>query len=331
MGFFIKKFKGKTMATNTSDQVEKQTTALVLSGGGSKGAFQVGALEVLKDAGFTFDTISGVSVGSLNGAMLATDQLDKLINVWQHITPNQVLRKHSLVSLARQYLTYKIGISAPPVSRYTNKPLKELMQRHLVGQKIRIPFHFGYVKLESGKYIQAVIRQSDGHLINQNDLNRVLASTAIPVYFNPVHLGNSTDVDGGLRNISPIKEVLAYHPDRLIIIPTRPLNKEPAATDLRDILDIAFRSINIMLDEIFHGDIDRFLVINRLAQQAEKQDITLTKSDGSSYKYIKPIIIDPKDSLGDGLDFSNHRVREMLDLGRQRAREVLKKLEWTAE
>ncbi|HKK46765.1 MAG TPA: patatin-like phospholipase family protein [Balneolaceae bacterium] len=315
------------MATNTPKHDGKQTTALVLSGGGSKGAYQAGVLEVLSEAGFTYEAISGVSVGSLNGAMLATDQLGELIKVWQNITPGQVLRKHSLVSLARQYLTYKIGIGAPPVSRYNHMPLKQLMQQHLINRSISIPFHFGYVQLESGKYIQAVIRQSDGHVIDQSDLNRVLASTAIPVYFNPVHIDDSTDVDGGLRNISPIKEVLPYEPDRVIIVPTQPVDKEPAAKELRDILDIAFRSINIMLDEIFHGDIDRFLAINRLAKQAEAENLTLTKSDGMPYKYIKPIIIDPKASLGDGLDFSNQRVREMLDLGRKRAREVLDKVE----
>lgn len=306
-------------------EAAKKTTALVLSGGGSKGAYQAGVLEVLAEAGFGYEAISGVSVGSLNGAMLATGQLDELINVWQTITPEKVLRKHSLVSLARQYLIYKIGVGAPPVSRYNNSPLQQLMRKHLVGRSIKIPFHFGYVKLESGKYIQAVIRRTDGHLIDPSDLDRLLASTAIPVYFNPVHIGDSTAVDGGLRNISPIKEALPYNPDRMVIIPTQPVDREPAAKDLRDILDIAFRSINIMLDEIFHGDIDRFLGINRLAKQAEAEDLELRKSDGSPYKYIEPLIIDPKEPLGDGLDFSNRRVRQMIDLGRKRAREVLKR------
>jgi len=315
------------MATNASKYTSNQKTTLVLSGGGSKGAYQAGVLEVLAEAGFTYEAISGVSVGSLNGSMLATGQLDKLVKIWENITPEQVLRKHSLVSLARQYLIYKIGIGAPPVSRYNNRPLQQLMQQHLIDRSIRIPFHFGYVKLESGKYIQAVIRQTDGHVIDQSDLNRLLASTAIPVYFNPVHINNSTAVDGGLRNISPIKEVLPYNPDRMVIIPTQPVDKEPAAKDLRDILEIAFRSINIMLDEIFHGDIDRFLAINRLAKQAEAEELKLTKSDGTPYKYIKPVIIDPKEPLGDGLDFSNRRVRRMLELGRKRAQEVLANLE----
>ncbi|PAU94582.1 hypothetical protein CK503_07245 [Aliifodinibius salipaludis] len=300
-----------------------QNTALVLSGGGAKGAFQAGALEVLKEAGYSFDAISGVSVGALNGVMLATDQFNELLDIWQEITPNKVLRKTSLLTLARQYLLYKIGFGSPPVSRYNNEPLQHLMHHYLKDKTVKLPFHFGYVKLESGEYVKATIRRTDGHTIDQDDLKRILASTAIPVYFNPAHIGDFTAVDGGLRNISPIKEVLPYRPDRIIIIPTEPVNKDPGTTKVRDILEIAFRSIDIMLNEIFHEDIDRFLVANRLVKQAETQGLTLKKSDGSPYHYIEPIIIAPEEPLGDALDFDNQRIRKLMEKGRNRTHQIL--------
>lgn len=300
-----------------------QTTALVLSGGGAKGAFQAGALDVVRDHGFAFDAISGVSVGSLNGAMLATGQFDQLQEIWQQITPEKILRKHSYFRIARRYLFYKLGFSAPPVSRYNNKPLKELLTNYLLNRKVNLPFYFGYVKLEAGTYVKATIPHSDGHRIGEADLNRLLASTAIPVYFNPTDIGGQTAVDGGLRNISPISEVLPFNPDRVVIIPTKPVKPQHGNTEVRDILEIAFRSIDIMLDEIFHEDIDRFLTINRLVKQAESQGTELTKTNGQPYHYIEPIIIDPKKSLGDGLDFENQRVQELVELGRRRAEEVL--------
>lgn len=306
-----------------SGEIRNITTGLVLSGGGAKGAFQAGALEILRDAGYSFDAISGVSVGALNGAMLATDQFDELLEVWENITPKRVLRQHSLVKLARQYLVYKLGFGNPPVSRYSNKPLQQLAEHYLKGEKVTRPFHFGYVKLESGAYVKATIRRTGEHTIDKDDLKRILASTAIPVYFNPIRIGNFNAVDGGLRNISPIKEVLPYQPDQIVIIPTDPVSKETGTTQVRDILEIAFRSIDIMLNEIFHEDIDRFLVINRLVKQAETQGLTLKKSDGSSYSYIEPIIIDPEEPLGDGLDFENQRIQELRKKGRDRAREIL--------
>ena len=301
----------------------EKITAAVLSGGGAKGAFQAGALQVLQEKGYRFDIVSGVSVGTLNGAMLATDQLPRLIEVWKNLSPEQVLREQSLFTIARKYLAYKIGIGKPPLSKYNNAPLRELMQKYLLNKKVTIPFHFGFVKLETGEYIQAVVRRDNNHKVDEADLKRILASTAIPVIFNPVIQGDSVWVDGGLRNISPIKEVLPFNPDRVIIIPTEPLEKAAETAEVKDIINIAFQAITIMLDEIFEEDIDRFLSINRLVEQAEKEGVTLRKSNGETYKYIDPIIIAPKESLGSAIDFENYRLNRLLDLGRKRALEVL--------
>ena len=300
-----------------------KSTAVVLSGGGAKGAFQAGVLEVLNDQGYEFEIVSGVSVGTLNGAMLATGQLSTLIKVWENLTPEQVLREQSLFAIARKFLSYKIGFGKPPVSKFNNYPLQQLIRKYLLGKEVSVPFHFGFVKLDSGEYIQAVVRRDNDHKIDEMDLSRILASTAIPVIFNPVIQGDSIWVDGGLRNISPIKEVLPFNPDRVVIIPTEPLEEATVAAEVKDIIDIAFQAITIMLDEIFEEDIDRFLCINRLVEQAEKEGITLRKSNGDPYKFIEPIIIAPTTGLGDAIDFDNKRLNNLLELGRERAAEVL--------
>ena len=68
--------------------------ALVLSGGGFRGAFQAGALQVIKEnwksispdrAEPSFDIVSGVSVGALNGLLTAENKLDDLMGIWQEI------------------------------------------------------------------------------------------------------------------------------------------------------------------------------------------------------------------------------------------------------
>lgn len=64
--------------------------ALVLSGGGFKAAFQIGALDYLRennliDPDLKFNIISGISAGSLNGAMIAAGQYDKLKEIWERI------------------------------------------------------------------------------------------------------------------------------------------------------------------------------------------------------------------------------------------------------
>lgn len=298
-----------------------QKTALVLSGGGAKGAFQAGALQVLKEQGYEYDVIGGISVGSLNGAMLATDQFEQLVQVWKNITPEKVYREQSLLELARRYLTYKLGLGKPPVSKYNNAPLRRLMEEHFMGKKTTIPFKFGFVKLETGEYVRAVLPEAS--VMTRIDISRVLASTAIPAIFNPVQIGNYQCVDGGVRDISPISQMLPNNPGRMIIIPTQPMDAEPHHKEVRDIINIAVRAIYIMLDEIFHEDIDRFLTINNLIQQAEAAGLKLKRKNGIAYQYIEPLIIAPKEPLGSALNFDNTNVKKMMALGRERAKEVL--------
>ena len=73
--------------------------ALVLSGGGFKGAFQLGALKYLKEnwhqidpgaSEMKFDIVAGVSVGSLNGYMVAADQFENLEELWKKVGENGV-------------------------------------------------------------------------------------------------------------------------------------------------------------------------------------------------------------------------------------------------
>ena len=307
---------------NYSYKVDERT-ALVLPGGGAKGAFQAGVLQVLREQGFTYDVISGISVGSLNGAMLATDQFDTMIKVWKNLTPKQVYRKKTLAGLARRYLQYKIGLGKPPVSKFDNGPLHTLLRDHLKDRPTTVPFTFGYVKLETGRYIRASIPHQEPHTISEEDIRRILASTAIPAVFNPVSVNGYQCVDGGLRDISPIREVLPYNPHRAIIIPTKPTDGLPRPVKSRDIIDIAFRSIDIMMDEIFYEDIARFLTINQLVRQAEDEGVELRHRTGRIYRHVHPLIIAPKEPLGDAMDFSNDNVRRLMQVGRDRAREVL--------
>ncbi len=66
-------------------------TALVLSGGGAKGAFQVGAEKYAREVkGYHWDIIAGVSVGALNGSMLAMAKYDRLFEIWNTISSDKV-------------------------------------------------------------------------------------------------------------------------------------------------------------------------------------------------------------------------------------------------
>ncbi|HLR24293.1 MAG TPA: patatin-like phospholipase family protein [Fodinibius sp.] len=296
--------------------------ALVLSGGGAKGAFQTGALEIFYEYGYSFDVISGISVGALNGAMIATDQFAQLQELWQTISRSDILQHRSLAGVIQQFLLHKIGIGKPPLGLNGNAPLKRLLSNYLLGKEIKIPYHFGFVKLKTGDFVNAIIRQDDHH-INEDDILRILASSAIPVQFDPVEFYGQMLVDGGIRNITPISEVLPYNPDEIVIIPTEPIGERKDDAEVNDILQIAKRTVNIMLEEIFNEDIKRFVKVNQLVQQAEQQGVTLKKANGLPYRYIEPCIVAPEQTLGDALNFDEQKLSERYEAGQDRAREVL--------
>lgn len=277
--------------------------ALVLSGGGAKGAYQIGALkQIEKELGIEFDVIAGVSVGAINGAFLATDQRDLLYQLWSTIKEEDIQIKKSIPGLVWQYAMHKIGIGKPPFSVYDNHPIKKKLQNFLQHKNLKIPFHAGRVDIDNGVYISKT---------NSEDLDRqVLASASIPVVWEPVELYGRKWVDGGIRNISPIGDVLSYNPDNVFIITTESYNVPRRGGDPSDIIDIATNTIGVLLKEIFNEDLKRYLEINEFVQQASDQGVSLYNNSGNKMKDFNTILIHPSTSLGDALDYDEELMRQ---------------------
>ncbi|MFO7846797.1 MAG: patatin-like phospholipase family protein, partial [Balneolaceae bacterium] len=66
---------------------------LIMSGGGSKGAFQAGVIEQLSKQGWKPDAVAGISVGALNGVMVATGKAGELVSIWKDLREEQVLKR----------------------------------------------------------------------------------------------------------------------------------------------------------------------------------------------------------------------------------------------
>jgi NTE family protein len=131
-------------------------------------------------------------------------------------------------------------------------------------------------------------------------------------------------VDGGVRNVSPIGDVLSLEPDEIIIIncTAREVEKLPKAPG--NISKIAQRTIDLLVDEIFVGDLQEFLRINALVKQAEERGFKLYHPvTGHPLKYYPCHVIEPDVPMGDVLDFSQKSVQYRMEVGRRRAMEVL--------
>jgi NTE family protein len=208
----------------------------VLSGGGAKGAFQVGAERVLREErGYRWDRIFGVSVGALNAALLAQEEYDRLRDAWLQLREEDVHQRYGWpLAVFRLAILKRLGA-------YDNTPLRRTIERHAAGRPFRIPAHAGRVSLRTGAY---ELVSSDA----PDFLDAVWQSATIPVVWEPV--GEAAWVDGGLRNVTPLGDALDYSPSEVVVIVTgRP--DLPEAGYPRHIVDVAKRSlVDITLNEI---------------------------------------------------------------------------------
>ena len=105
--------------------------ALVLGGGGAKGSYEVGVWKALNKLNMKFDIVTGVSIGSINGAFYVANEYKKCLKMWRTITTNDLfdvaigskLSKEDLQSLVKQMSTG--GISFANAEKFLKKNINE--------------------------------------------------------------------------------------------------------------------------------------------------------------------------------------------------------------
>ncbi len=288
-------------------------TALILSGGGARGAFEVGAEKYAREEkGYTWDIISGVSVGALNGFMLAMEKYQRMWELWNSLSQDQICTGgFSLWSVI------KLAFGAK--SFYGNGPLWKTVQQELDPSQIKKHLQIGTVSLITGEYVE--FDHADEHLAKA-----ILASTVMPIIWAPVDISSEhrAMVDGGLINISPIGNVLDHDPDEVVIINCDP--GEEHALDHRpaNILEIGLRAMDINLHALLQKDIENFRRINHMVKEAGAHGVTLhSAKSGRPIKYFEYKVIKPDEPLSDVLDFSQPSIQRSIKAGWEQAKAVL--------
>jgi NTE family protein len=273
--------------------------ALVLSGGGSKGAYQVGVLKKwLLDDKRDYDIVCGVSVGALNtGAICQTrlgnpeEAYKKLAEIWDHVE-NRKIRKF-------WFLWYLAALWKPSV--YDSSPLEKWVRSELdpeaiqnSGRKVRI----GAVNWSTGEYCLATE--------NSNRLTDwVLASASFPAFFKPIEIDGDLWTDGGVRNVTPVGAAIRAGAEEIdVIMCSSPGLGKPWNSKGKNALSLALRAIEIQADEIVCGDLKEAGLKNDLAER------------GADYKKVRIRIQRPESELiDDSLDFTPSKITEMRERG----------------
>lgn len=199
---------------------------LVLEGGGAKGAYQIGAWKALREAGVKIKGVAGVSVGSLNGALICMDDLERAEKIWKNIEYSRVmavndetikaLRERDFKSLNLQELISS-GFQILKDGGFDITPLRNLIEE-VVGdeEKIRNSDRELYTvtySVSDRKELAEDIRNSEAGTIKD-----MLLASAYFLAFKNEKLGGKRYMDGGGVNNVPINVLLDHGYEDIIVL-----------------------------------------------------------------------------------------------------------------
>ena len=202
---------------------QKSKTALVLSGGGSRGAYEAGVWQALVDLGIKIDIVTGSSVGAINGAMVCQGDLDDTINLWREIQTHMVFdvpEDSQLIDYAKLIFSNGgAGISG----------LKALLEKYIDEERIRkSPVDYGLVVMERASMKPHYLYKEDipkGKLIDY-----ILASSSVFPAVHPYEIDGVEYIDGGYADVLPVDLAMKKNPSSIIAVKLNAmgiLKKEP--------------------------------------------------------------------------------------------------------
>lgn len=307
-------------------------TALVLPGGGARGAFQVGVLKAIAElipsrACNPFPVISGTSAGAINSVVLASKArhysiaVDELERVWSHFRANHVFRTDSwtMFKCSLHWMTAIVFgglIVGAPRSLLVNTPLRSLLSRNIRFPRIQTSINNGYLdavavtaasygSARSMTFFQAAqgkqqwSRTRRVGIRQELHLDHLMASIAVPMIFPPVCISGEYFGDGAMRQATPLSPAIHLGADRILVIGVRDETADPAADPKSP---QQFPSLGLiagyMLDTLFmdglYSDLERMTRINQLIDSVEplKRTGTLVKM-----RPIDTMVIVPSEDL----------------------------------
>lgn len=228
--------------------------AVVLSGGGAKGGYQIGVWKVLRQMGFTPDIVVGTSVGALNGALMALDNFDAALDIWENMSMDSVFqnfvnmsdeenpdRESYIKELAKEAI-FKGGAD------YT--PLQERVKSLMDEEKLRTsPIRFGLVTTMFPKIKPVEVFIED--IPEGKAADYVLASAAAFPFMKSYKIGESAFVDGGYSDNMPVKMAIEAGADDIVVVN---IGKNPGAK-FGEADNVSFKYISSKkpLNDVFGG------------------------------------------------------------------------------
>jgi NTE family protein len=287
-------------------------TALVLPGGGARGAFQAGVLKAIaelvpKGVPNPFAVISGTSAGAINSIVLANRArrfqvaVTELERVWSNFRCHQVYRTDHLTMLIGilHWLTAIMSggvLVGAPRCLLDNSPLRALLGRNIRFSRIQDAIDGGYldaVAITAASYASArstaffqakkgtagwsrtrrLGKRSELHL------DHLMASIAVPMIFPPVQVDGEFFGDGAMRQATPLSPAVHLGADRILVIGVRDETADATPDSNQSQRSPSFAQIaGYMLDTLFmdglYSDLEHVTRINQMIDSVDPKHRT---------------------------------------------------------
>lgn len=260
--------KSQAMVKPESSNATGPKRGIVLSGGGARGAYEVGVLSYICQelprglvSPGALDIFCGSSVGAIHAAYMAGSahiegfDMDRLVDSWREMRIENMLklRARDMVKLPLEFKRLFSGSPQRKGLLLNSRALQDLVVRDLPWAQVRYNIRSGVVDalalsathVKSGKSTIFVDRSDGGLPVWSRDPRTVakatrispqhaLASAAIPLLFPAIEINGSYYCDGGVRQNTPLSPALRLGADRVLVVGLR---GEDPPTQVHDGLD----------------------------------------------------------------------------------------------
>ncbi len=311
-------------------------SGLVLTGGGARVAYQVGAIkalaEILPTQSIPFQTICGTSAGGINAAYLSSkaeswvEGATSLYNLWKNIelkdiyeTTSKSLSAIGFAWIVRTLIGGKSGTREIANYLLDTSPLGKLLSREIDFDAIRTniankTLHalalsaLEYFNDRTVSFFEAADDVSGWERAGRTgqrttiQMEHVLASAAIPVFFPPVAINNRYYGDGSVRQMTPLSPAIHLGADRLLCIGIRHERKAGDAaapiTKAPSLAQISGELFNSLFLDPLHADTER---LKRINDSIARYRSTMGDAGDPSLKEIPILNLMPSKNLTDVL------------------------------
>lgn len=198
-------------------------TALVLAGGGAKGAYQAGSIKALRDLGFKFDIVTGTSIGALNGLLVTQQDYDALYSLWQTLTLKEVMKYPVDFDFSIESLLSQKNLILSFFQSYVHKkgaditPLITLINGYYDSHKfMNSNIDYGLVTVTYPSLIPQEITKKD--MTASNAVEYAIASASCFPAFPVYHIDKQGYIDGGYYDNLPISLAMSMGAEQMVTI-----------------------------------------------------------------------------------------------------------------